>query len=91
MRERFDFRMDEVKAKQFLPSNVGVKLDELTRKVELAADDPLFERIRQIDHDLRNQGLRSNHPEHAQRTRPGVAGLPSDTCRVFPISAECAA
>ena len=57
MRERFDFRMDEVKAKQFLPSNVGVKLDELTRKVELAADDPLFERIRQIDHDLRNQGL----------------------------------
>ena len=55
MREFFDLRLSEEKAKRFLLPSVG-KIFSVTRKLELTPDDPLFEHIGQIDKELRDNG-----------------------------------
>jgi hypothetical protein len=55
MREIADFRIGQRFARRFLLPSVGVSLGELTRKVKVAVDDPLYVRIGQIYRELRER------------------------------------
>ncbi len=56
MRETVDFRIDERYARRYLKPDEGVRLGELTRKVVVDVNDPLYERIGELDRKLRKKG-----------------------------------
>lgn len=56
MREIIEFRIPEENAGEFLPDDLGERLGDSVRKVELDATDPLVGRIAQLDREFRLQG-----------------------------------
>ncbi len=58
MREIFDFRIPEDDAARWLPSSVGERKSESTRRVVVSTDDPIFEEIGRIQRVFRQNGDR---------------------------------
>ena len=56
MRESVEFRIPEEHASRFLEPHVGKRLGGSVRVLELAVDDPRYEQIGDLDHQLRKEG-----------------------------------
>lgn len=56
MKETVEFRIPEEHASRFLEPHVGKRLGGSVRVLELATDDPRYERVGELDRQLRKEG-----------------------------------
>ncbi|HEY2787643.1 MAG TPA: hypothetical protein VGJ05_21985 [Fimbriiglobus sp.] len=56
MREVIDLRIPEVYASKYLLPSEGERLGAITRKIRVEITDPLYAKIKKIDHDFRVSG-----------------------------------